>query len=369
MTDREAGPAGLHLALEADGDGAHPAAWRHSGRPPGAVLTPGAVRDVVLAAEDAGFALVTFADSPLPPGAGPGAAGRLEAGTRASYAAPLTERTGLAPTLHLTTTEPFHLATQLASLDHASHGRAGWVVGAAADEAALAGVGRTPLSAAELVRETADVIDTARALWDSWEDDAVIRDVATGRFLDARRVHHIDFEGESFTVKGPLITPRPPQGQIVVLAPDTLDADARADVVLVARPDPASIAARAATAREAGAPLVFAEVEVLLDAAAPATDRLAELNGAAEWPESGRLRHVGSPDSLLDLLRELAESVDGVRLHPAVLAVDLPVLAGRVLPKQAGARRRAPRAGSTLRDVLGLPRPVSRFAAPAATSA
>lgn len=69
MTDRAAGLDGLRLALEADGDGAHPAAWRHSGRPPGAVLGPRALRDVVAAAEDAGFALVTFADSPLPPGA------------------------------------------------------------------------------------------------------------------------------------------------------------------------------------------------------------------------------------------------------------------------------------------------------------
>ena len=258
----------------------------------------------------------------------------------------------------------------MASLDHISHGRAGWVVGAAADEDDLATVGGAALPAAALVREAADVIDTARALWDSWEDDAVIKDVATGRFLDPRRVHHIDFEGTSFSVKGPLITPRPPQGQIVVLAPDVLDADARVDVVLVGRPDPAAIAARAATAREAGAPLVFAEVEVVLDAAAPATDRLAELDAAAGRPASGRLRHAGSAESLLELLRELAESVDGVRLHPAVLAVDLPVLAESVLPKVAGAGpRRVPRAGSTLRETLGLSRPVSRFAAPAATNA
>ncbi|MFG2589382.1 LLM class flavin-dependent oxidoreductase [Streptomyces sp. NPDC048438] len=370
MTDREAGLAGLHLALEADGDGAHPAAWRHSGRPPGAVLTPRALREVVAAAEAAGFGLVTFADSPLPPGAEPGPAGRLEAGTRASYVAPLTDRIGLAPTLHVATTEPFHLATQLASLDHASHGRAGWVIGSAAGEEDLATVGGAALSAAALARETADVIDAARALWDSWEDDAVIKDAASGRFLDSRRVHHIDFEGASFTVKGPLITPRPPQGQIVVLAPDALDADARADVVLVGRPGLAEVAVRAAKAREAGAPLVFAEVEVVLDAAVPATDRLAELDGAAGRPETGRLRHAGSPESLLDLLRELAESVDGVRLHPAVLAVDLPVLAERVLPKVAGAGpRRVPRAGTTLRETLGLVRPVNRFAAVPATNA
>ncbi|MFJ9060413.1 LLM class flavin-dependent oxidoreductase [Streptomyces sp. NPDC102409] len=365
MTDRRTGLSGLHLALEADGDGAHPAAWRHSGRPPGAVLTSGALRDVVSGAEDAGFALVTFADSPLPPDAGTGVAGRMDAGTRAAYVAPLTDRIGLAPTLHVATTEPFHLATQLASLDHASHGRAGWVVGAAAGEDELATVGGAALPAAALAREAADVIDAARALWDSWDDDAVIKDVATGRFLDWRRVHHIDFEGASFTVKGPLITPRPPQGQVVVLASDALAADARADVVLVGRPGLGAIAARSRAAREAGAPLVFAEVEVVLDAEVPAADRLAELDGAAARPESGRLRHTGSPESLLALLRELADSVDGVRLHPAVLAVDLPVLARQVLPKVGG----APRAGGTLRETLGLPRPAGRFAAAAATNA
>ncbi|KIF73292.1 hypothetical protein QR77_03530 [Streptomyces sp. 150FB] len=370
MTDRDAGLPGPHLAVEVDGDGAHPAAWRHSGRSPGAVLTPRALRAVIAAAEQGGFSLVTFADSPLPPDAGPGAVGRVEAGTRAAYVSALTDRIGLAPTLHVATTEPFHLATQLASLDHASHGRAGWVIGAAAGEDALATVGGAALPAAALRRETADVIDTARALWDSWEDDAVIKDVATGRFVDSGRVHHIDFEGASFTVKGPLITPRPPQGQVVVLAPDALDADARADVVLVGRPDLAAIAARAATARDAGAPLVFAEVEVVLDAGAPAADRLAELNEAAGWADSGRLRHVGSSEALVELLRELAGSVDGVRLHPAVLAVDLPLLTERVLPKLAAAGPvRVPRPGDMLRQTLGLPRPANRFAASAAATA
>ncbi|MFJ2513079.1 LLM class flavin-dependent oxidoreductase [Streptomyces griseoviridis] len=363
MTAPAAGLPGLYLALEADGDGAHPAAPRHSGRPVDAALTPGALRETAAAVENAGFTLVTFADSPLPPEAAGRPVARIEAGVRAAYLSALTDRIGLAPTLHVTTTEPFHLATQLAGLDHASHGRAGWVVGAASTAAELATVGREFLSAEALAAETADVIDTARALWDSWEDDAIVKDSATGRFLDAERVHHIDFEGATFTVKGPLITPRPPQGQVVVLAPDALDVDARADLVLVARDTVPAIAARAATARENGAPLVLAEVEVVLDARAPAADRLAELDADAPWPPTGRLRHVGSAEALTELLRALAEFVDGVRLHPAVLAVDLPVLTERVLPALAAeGLHRAPRPGATLRESLGLPRPANRFA-------
>ncbi len=66
--------------------------------------------------------------------------------------------------------------------------------------------------------EAADYVEVLRRLWDSWEDDAEIRDVATGRFIDRDKLHYIDFEGRWFSVRGPSITPRPPQGQPVVAA-------------------------------------------------------------------------------------------------------------------------------------------------------
>ena len=70
----------------------------------------------------------------------------------------------------------------------------------------------------ELFDEAADYVEVVRRLWDSWEDDAEIRDVATGRFVDRDKLHYIDFEGRHFSVKGPSITPRPPQGQPLVSA-------------------------------------------------------------------------------------------------------------------------------------------------------
>ena len=331
MTERHDGNE-LHLAVEIDGVGAHPAA------------TTGL--QAALAADTAGFALVTLADSPLPP---PGGGTRVEAGVRAAYLARRTGRIGLAPTLHVTVTEPFHLATQLAALDHASLGRAGWVVGAENSDAALATVVGRPLSEAALHREVADVIDVARRLWDSWEDDAVIRDGATGRFLDADRVHHVNFTGDRFSVTGPLITPRPPQGQVVVLGADTLGVTGRLDVALIAAPDLDETAARARQARADGAPLVFAELEVLLGA-----DRQFELDALTPWGPPRRLRHAGSAEELRALLDRLAGVVDGVRLHPAVLATDLPRLAAAI-----GTR---PATGTTLRERLGLPRPVNQFA-------
>ena len=66
--------------------------------------------------------------------------------------------------------------------------------------------------------EAADYVEVLRRLWDSWEDDAEIRDAATGRFVDVSKLHYIDFQGRWFSVKGPSITPRPPQGQPVVAA-------------------------------------------------------------------------------------------------------------------------------------------------------
>ncbi|XVQ89022.1 NtaA/DmoA family FMN-dependent monooxygenase [Microbispora siamensis] len=160
MTDRR-----LLLAIDLDGDGAHPAAWRHSGHPPAHTLTAAALRRVVAEAEAAGFALATFADAPLPTSPAPDSAGRLEAGARAAFAALLTSGIGLAPTLHTTTTEPFHLATQLVSLDHASRGRAAWVVGAADGDDALATIGAQALAGEDARREAADVVEVARLLW------------------------------------------------------------------------------------------------------------------------------------------------------------------------------------------------------------
>ena len=75
-----------------------------------------------------------------------------------------------------------------------------------------------PELVAELFDEAADYVEVVRRLWDSWEDDAEIRDAATGRFIDRDKLHYIDFGGDYFSVKGPSITPRPPQGQPVVSA-------------------------------------------------------------------------------------------------------------------------------------------------------
>lgn len=143
----------------------------------------------------------------------------------AASLAPATTAIALIPRTDAVYVEPFHLATQLQALDHVSAGRAGWLVEAGTDEAAAVSVGRELLDADATARETSDVIGAARLLWDSWADDAVVRDVENGLYLDATRLQYADVVAETFSVRGPSITPRSPQGLVPVLVADG-DADA-----------------------------------------------------------------------------------------------------------------------------------------------
>ncbi|GAA2584906.1 LLM class flavin-dependent oxidoreductase [Dactylosporangium fulvum] len=350
----------LVLAVEIDGDGAHPEAWRRAAHPPAALLGPRRVRHVAEIAERAGFTLVTLDDDLLPPDGG--IAGRIGAVERAAFIAASTSVLSVAPVVSTTYTEPFHVSSQLASVDHISAGRAGWVVATSPRPGAAEAWGRP---VADPRQEAADAVRVVRALWDSWEDDAVVRDVATGRYLDRDRLHYVDFTGATYTVTGPAIVPRPPQGQLVVLAPPGLVPDEEVDVTLVGGADVAAVRQAAAATTT---PRTFAEIEVALDtSAADGADRVAALDRHAPWPVAGRLRYTGGPGGLVALLRDLdaQAGVDGVRLHPLVLDEDLAVLSQYVVPALIKSRLAArPLPGASLRQTLGLPRPQNRFALP-----
>ncbi|MFE7548188.1 LLM class flavin-dependent oxidoreductase [Streptomyces gardneri] len=356
----------LRLAVELDGDGAHPAAWRRAAHAPAELLTPRRIARTAAAAENAGFTLVTLDDSILPPSSGAGPVGRIGAVERAAFVAAATSVVGVAPVVATTYAEPFHVSSQLSSLDHVSAGRAGWVVGTEEDPTAARAWGRPLVEGPEaLAREARDGLRVVRDLWDSWEDDAVIRSVATSRYLDRERLHAIDFEGETYSVKGPSIVPRPPQGRPVVLARQDLVPAELTDVALVGGTTAAETGAAGEAAKAAGVPLAFAEIEVALDTPREtARERIADLGRYSSWEERpDRLRYSGSAEGLVALLAELAAHVDGVRLLPLVLDEDLSVLSRLVLP-ELFVRRLAtrPLPGTTLRTSLGLPRPASRFA-------
>ena len=220
------GEPDLHLAVALDGAGWHPAAWREPDARPRDLLTAGYWADLVTEAERGLLDLVTIEDalgSPPARGAGPA---RRRARRRACRAADPAHRARADRVV--THTEPFHVSKAIATLDYVSTGRAGVRVRIShrPEEAALFGRRTMPeglldadaAGLADLFDEAADYVEVLRRLWDSWEDDAEIRDAATGRFIDRDKLHYIDFEGAHFSVKGPSITPRPPQGQPVVAA-------------------------------------------------------------------------------------------------------------------------------------------------------
>jgi alkanesulfonate monooxygenase SsuD/methylene tetrahydromethanopterin reductase-like flavin-dependent oxidoreductase (luciferase family) len=359
------------IGLDVDGAGAHPAAAVASAAAPAELVSGARLARTVRQAENAGVTFVTFTDALLPVVPGSPSSARLESVTRAAFVSRTTTAVGLVPQAPTTYPEPFHLAAQLASLDIAASGRGGWLAGVTRTPQTAQAYGRDPV--ADVEREARDVVQVVRDLWDTWEDDAVIRDVATGRYVDRDRIHYPEFEGESFSVKGPLITPRPPQGQLVVVAAagdvaPSLRDEQLVDVALVGGADVATAVA-AATAARAGSPRVGIDLEIVLDGAErTAAERLAALDAAtpagARTPwGAGALRYAGPADGLVALLADLSHrGVDGVRLLPAVLDEDLPVLAREVLPALRAARVvAAPRPGATLRDSLGLARPANRY--------
>ncbi|MFE2996273.1 nitrilotriacetate monooxygenase [Nocardia sp. NPDC059246] len=346
------------LGIELDGEGHHPAAWHRAGHEPDRLLHPQTVRTRVQAAENAGFTFATFDDA-LNPGPGPG--GRLDATTRAAFVAATTSTLGLVPVSAATYAEPFHLSSQLASLDYAARGRAGWL---AVDEpgAARAWGATARETPAEIRRERVDAVEVARRLWDSWEDDAVVRDYAAGKFLDRDKLHYIDFIGETFSVKGPAIVPRPPQGQVVVFGYGAAGTEG-IDVALVSGTTLPEIHEAIESARAEGVSRVLVDIEVTLDTpTATAAERRTDLDSHGDPGSTGRLSFSGSHAELTARLTELAPIADGVRLHPAVIDEDLPVLARYVLPAllRAGLAHR-PVPGSTLRANLGLARPANRY--------
>ncbi|MET9254001.1 LLM class flavin-dependent oxidoreductase [Streptomyces sp. NPDC003717] len=396
-------PSPLHLAVALDDAGWHPAAWREPDARPRDLFTAAHWAGLVTEAEAGLLDLVTFED-----GLGPQSAdsfdadertdqvrGRLDAVLVAARVAPLTRHIGLVPTVVATHTEPFHLSKAVATLDHVSNGRAGLRVRVTARRDEAAHFGRrtvpplrpedlgTPAAAelvADLFEEAADHVEVVRRLWDSWEDDAEIRDAATGRFIDRDKLHYIDFHGRHFSVRGPSITPRPPQGQPVVSALAHAETPYRlvarsADIGYVtprdtdhARAIVAQIRAAQAAAGRAGETLhVFGDLVVFLDTdAAAARDRRARLDDLAGEPFTSDAEiFTGTPAELADLLLERRRAgLTGFRLRPGALPHDLTRITRHLVPELQ--RRRAFRTAyeaDTLRGLLGLARPANRYAA------
>ncbi|WP_049580597.1 LLM class flavin-dependent oxidoreductase [Streptomyces sp. SBT349] len=207
----------LHLNLFIYPGGHHEAAWRYHGSAPERLLDIEYYRELARRAEAVTFDGVFFADGPaLADNVRYASRFRLEPFTWLSALATATERIGLIATASTTYSEPYNLARLFASLDHLSKGRAGWniVTTGAPQAAGNFGLDAHPVHAARYERAR-EFLDVVTRLWDSWEDEALVADQASGLFADTDRIHPIDHEGPHLRVRGPLNTPRTPQGRPV----------------------------------------------------------------------------------------------------------------------------------------------------------
>ncbi|WP_028079946.1 LLM class flavin-dependent oxidoreductase [Solimonas soli] len=258
----------LSLGVFLAGAGHHVASWRHPHATSEARLFEHYLR-VAREAERACFDAVFFADSlAVEPGAlahGLGPAAALEPLTTLAALAAVTTHIGLIATATTTYNEPYHVARKFASLDSISGGRAGWNL-VTSDNAAEAGnFGRDAhVVHADRYQRAAEFHEVVTGLWNSWEDDAIVRDRASGQYFDPQKVHRLGHRGAHFGVAGPLNVARSAQGHPVVVQAGSSEAGRElaartAEVVFTAQPNLAAAQAfyadlKARVARHGRAP-------------------------------------------------------------------------------------------------------------------
>lgn len=216
----------MNLALYLD-SGIHQGGWRH----PQAATTGGRnwplYRKIAQRAEAAKLDMIFVADKLAIDDVYGGHLAHTVQHRQVGWSEPLTllaalaavtDRIGLGGTVSSSYSEPYTTARQLANIDHISGGRAAWNVVTSLTHAEARTFGRSQhFSHEDRYRRAAEFIDVMKALWDSFEEDALVVEKSSARFADPARFHRFDHQGESFEVQGPLNLPRPPQGHPVVI--------------------------------------------------------------------------------------------------------------------------------------------------------
>ena len=215
----------MKLGFNIVANGAHVAGWRMPGANPNAAMDIRLWKDLARACERARIHFMFWAD---------GIAVRHSArnDTELSYnpridvfepltvigaLAAVTERLGFVASASTTYNEPYHVARKFASLDYVTEGRVGWNVVTSWSEQEAFNFGLDAHVEHGLrYRRAEEFVDVVFGLWDSWEDDAFIRDQASGHYFDPAKLHTLNHRGEQLKVKGPLNVARPVQGYPVI---------------------------------------------------------------------------------------------------------------------------------------------------------
>lgn len=214
-----------HMSLGAFimSSGHHLAAWRHPRAWAGGGLNFQHFKQLAQTAERGKFDAIFFADNLALMGT-PELGQYTTAGdvfdplVLLSGLATVTERIGLISTVSTSYNEPYLLARKFASLDHLSDGRSGWNLVTSATDLEALNFGREQhFEHDDRYQRAEEFIDVVTGLWDSYEDDAFVRDKASGTFFEAEKLHVLGHKGRHYRVRGPLNIPRPPQGYPVLI--------------------------------------------------------------------------------------------------------------------------------------------------------
>ena len=194
----------LRLGTFLAGTGSNMASWRH----PNAVVD-GAINldyylDLTRKAEAAKLDFVFFGDGLyISEKSHPNFLNRFEPLTLLARLAGDTTHIGLAATLSSTYSDPYTVARQFASTDHISEGRAGWNIVTSPLEGSALNYNRPEHPEHDLrYRMAHEFVEIAKGLWDSWQDDAFLRNQETGQFIDSEKMHRLNFQGEFFRSRG-----------------------------------------------------------------------------------------------------------------------------------------------------------------------
>ena len=230
----------IHLGLFLQGAGHHVSGWRHPKAEAGSENFD-LLRRVTQMAEQAKFDMVFLADG-LTSGvdAHPSTIARFEPLTLLAALALVTGKIGLAATSSTTYGEPYHTARAFSSIDHLSHGRAAWNIVTTSYARTANNFSKSHPEHDERYAVAEEFVDVVRGLWDSWEDDAFVKDKESGVYADPSKLHLLDHKGKYYSVKGPLNIPRSPQGHPILIqagssGPGQDLAARRADVVFTAQ--------------------------------------------------------------------------------------------------------------------------------------
>ena len=451
--DEPAIPAGadspmMKLNLFINPTGHHQAAWRHPDSQADAGVNVDHYISLAQMAEAAKIDAIFLADNQSVRPGDPEAVGRVaqyvanfEPITLLSALSSVTRRIGLIATASTSFNFPYQVARKFASLDHLSHGRAGWnIVTSSSTNQEEPNFGGAPLEHGERYERAAEFVEVCQGLWDSWDDDAFPRDRESGIYSDMSKLHALNHKGKYFSVRGPLNVPRCPQGRPVHVQAGASDSGrdfaARYAEMIFTTPQSLAIAQDQYAdlkGRIAKAGRDPAHVKIMPGLApvigrteAEAREKFEQLQSLLTWPVAANilsLRMGGIDLSRYDLdkpfpeealqttgsrsgveamversrrenltIRELAlktagslaglsvrgsaaeiadmmeawfveGACDGFNLQPAILPGVFKDFVDLVLPELR--RRglfRTEYEGATLRENLGLPRPVSRYA-------